>query len=145
MNDHRRGHASTASKRYMKLLRRVAFDAILLRQSGPASVILASAYSLKGFEFGTLMDLTGGAEKATYTLATRPRWQLISGTVEEVTFPAQSGFADLAMALVDAFYQDVIPFISRIGLDDLQRGEASAREMATVVRQLTALSRDDSR
>lgn len=145
MNDHRRGHASAASKRYMKLLRRVAFDAILLRQSGPASVILASAYSLKGFEFGTLMDLTGGAEKATYTLATRPRWQLISGTVEEVTFPAQSGFADLAMALVDAFYQDVIPFISRIGLDDLQRGEASAREMATVVRQLTALSRDDSR
>ena len=141
MNDHRRGHASSASKRYMRLLRRVAFDAILLRQSGPTSVILASAYSLKGFEFGTLMDLTGGSEKSTYTLATRPRWQLISGTVEEVRFPPQSGFSDLATALIEAYAHDVIPFISRNGLEDLRRGEVSAKEMATVVKQLTDMAR----
>ena len=141
MKDHRRG---SKSHQYRKLLRRVAFEAVHLRQSGPGSVIIASPYSLKGFEFGTLMDLTGGDEKETYTLATRPRWQLISGSVEEVAFPVNSGFAELAIALAGAIALDVIPFISASGLQDLTRGEVAARELAKIATALTSTARNDA-
>ena len=87
------------------------------------------------------MDMTGdggeGSVKKTYTLATRPRWRLVSGSVEEVQIPQQTGYSALCKALVNAFQSDIIPFISRIGLMDLQRGESSAGEMAALVAQFT--------
>jgi len=138
MKNNKRGSSSFA---YKKVLSRVANEAILLKQNGPTNIILADSYTLKGFEFGTLMDMTGdggeGSVKKTYTLATRPRWRLVSGSVEEVQIPQQTGYSALCKALVNAFQSDIIPFISRIGLMDLQRGESSAGEMAALVAQFT--------
>ena len=122
---------------YKKVLMRVALDAVLYRQSGPNHIILGVPYALKGFEFGTLISLADGsraeAEKLSYTLSTRPRWKLITGTVEGMEFPMVSGFASLCTAIMLAIGQDKLPVITPAGQNDLARGESAAAELAELI------------
>jgi hypothetical protein len=137
--DGRRGRKSLL---YKKVLMRVALDAVLFRQSGPSHTILGVPYTLKGFEFGTLISLADAsrviAEKKAYTLSTRPRWKLIAGTVEDVEFPMVSGFASLCTAIMMSIGQEKLPVITPAGQNDLARGEGVAAELADVIRKLIA-------
>jgi hypothetical protein len=137
--DGRRGKKSLL---YKKVLMRVALDAVLYRQSGPNHIILGVPYALKGFEFGTLISLADGsraeAEKLSYTLSTRPRWKLITGTVEGMECPKVSGFASLCTAIMLAIGQDKLPVITPAGQNDLARGEGAAAELAELICKLIA-------
>jgi hypothetical protein len=132
--DNRRGNRSS---QYKKVLMRVVMDAVLLRQNGPSHIILADPYTLKGFEFGTLLDLTGDisldATKSTYTLATRPRWRLVTGDLSDVTTPVQSGYEQLCRTLMGLLSADILPVITPEGVRDLQRGEQAAVELSEAI------------
>ena len=132
--DNRRGNRSS---QYKKVLMRVVMDAVLLRQNGPSHIILADPYTLKGFEFGTLLDLTGDisldATKSTYTLATRPRWRLVTGDLSDVTTPAKSGYEQLCRTLMGLLSADTLPVITPEGVRDLQRGEQAAVELSEAI------------
>lgn len=140
--DNRRGKASN---RYKKVLMRVLLDAVLLRQAGERYVTVADAYHLKGFEVGTLIDLTRDVAisdvQTAYSMATRPRWKLIQGDVGSVKFLEKSGYFTLCGEIMRLLSMDILPVITPLGVKDLQRGESAAEELAAVLRGVDRLTK----
>ena len=77
----RRSPSLTKGVKYAKVLKRLVENAIWYRASGPGLLLIGEAYSLKGFEFGTLISIPSNASKSNrerdYAVATRPRWALL--------------------------------------------------------------------
>jgi len=132
------GPKPDSSERYQQVLKRIVLDAIALKQYGPNYLLIDTGSALQGFEFGTLINLTGsehkGAENKHYMLATRPRARLIEGTVDEVVFP-RSAYAELCREILNAQEDYAIPFITPVGVADLVRGEGAASELASIIRE----------
>lgn len=132
--DNRRGKASN---RYKLVLMRVLLDAVLLRQAGERYLTVADAFSLKGSEVGTLLDLTGDVTtvdvQTAYSMATRPRWKLVQGDLGSVSFPKNSGYSRLCREIMRLLSLDILPVLTPSGVRDLQRGESAADELAIVL------------
>ena len=88
----RRTPTETKGNNYAKVLRRLVESAITYRASGAGITLLGEPYTLKGFEFGTLINIPADLEKANsqrdYAVATRPRWALLNVDRESLKWSA---------------------------------------------------------
>ena len=88
----RRTPTETKGNNYAKVLRRLVESAITYRASGAGITLLGEPYTLKGFEFGTLISIPADVNRANsqrdYAVATRPRWALLNVDRESLKWGA---------------------------------------------------------
>jgi hypothetical protein len=88
----RRTPTETKGIDYAKVLKRLVESAITYRASGAGITLLGEPYTLKGFEFGTLISIPADIDKPNlqrdYAVATRPRWALFNVNREALNWRA---------------------------------------------------------
>jgi hypothetical protein len=88
----RRTPTESKGSNYAKVLRRLVESAITYRASGAGMTLLGEPYTLKGFEFGTLINIPADLKKENsqrdYAVATRPRWALLNVDRESLKWSA---------------------------------------------------------
>ncbi len=92
LRNDRRTPIETRGYRFRKVLKRLVEGAITYRASGAGITLLGEPYTLKGFEFGTLINIPANSNKPNsqrdYAVATRPRWALLNVDRESLRWSA---------------------------------------------------------
>ena len=92
LRNDRRMPIETKGIKFRKVLKRLVESAITYRASGAGITLLGEPYTLKGFEFGTLINIPADSKKPNsqrdYAVATRPRWALLNVDRESLKWSA---------------------------------------------------------
>jgi hypothetical protein len=92
LRNDRRTPIETKGIKFRKVLKRLVESAITYRASGAGITLLGEPYTLKGFEFGTLINIPADLKKPNsqrdYAVATRPRWALLNVDRESLKWSA---------------------------------------------------------